>query len=451
MLATPTALARSLTLVGLVALAGSSTSLARATPQEEATFDVLVDQDGKEISGRVLEAFDPEVWRIRSGSKVLELDRAEVSEARLRNDRLRAFLDQRKSGMDAESAAVLAEQGAAAGLEGISRAQAYHALLLDSDNLRAHEFLDHKQRGKRWRWRLDGKLLSEERFQEAFEEMGSAPVLRGLHFEVRSDAGLRAAVDTLFDLERLYVTWLDQFGPALQPFEILEPIRVQLHGSQEDMSFHSFVLRHVHYDPGRLLGNAQQPEPRILTYLPGIGERPVRLFDLGAQALLYHGMLGEQLTLVNRDTRVYRECTLIEIGFGGWFQRRLSGPLGHAQFSPDVQRDAILFDLAQRPLRSEPLEGVPLELERLILLAYGRLQLVRAENPLYWARCRAWGEFFMDPEARLEGNALRQGWTRAVRKIYAGARGSTRSVWETAFGTTLEELQATYDAWLRQV
>ncbi len=405
--------------------------------------------DGTEVVGRVTEAFDPAVWRIDVDGRAREIERADVREARLQNERLAAFLDLRKPGMDGAAAARLAEQAAATGLEHMARLQAYQALLIDPDQARAHEFLEHKRRGKAWRWRLGSKLLTAERFAEAFEDMGDAEVLRSTHFEVRSSAGLRAAVDALFDLERLYVTWLAEFGEELRPREVLEPIRFQIHGDPDEVSFHSFVLKHVHYDPGRLLGNAQQPEPRAVTYVPGIGQRPVRLFDLGAQALLYHGLLGEQLTLVPRDTRVYRECTLIEVGLGGWFQRRLGGPQGFARFELEVPRDPATFDLAAVPARSEPLDDVPVELERLILLAYGRLQMIRAENPLYWARCRAWGEFFLDPAVTLEGRPVRPSWARLVRELYRDAAGSARPRWEAAVGVSLKRLQAEYDAWLR--
>lgn len=410
--------------------------------------DTLVLDDGTEVEGRVTEAFDPAVWRIDVDGRAREIPRGEVRETRLLNDRLAAFLDLRQPGMDGDSAARLAEQAAAAGLDHIARLQAYQALLIDPDQEAAHEFLDHKKRGKSWRWRLDGKLLKDERFFEAFEDMGDAEVLRSTHFEVRSSAGLRAAVDALFDLERLYVTWLAEFGPELRPREILEPIRFQIHGDPEKVSFHSFVLRHVHYDPGRLLGNAQQPEPRAVTYVPGIGQRPVRLFDLGAQALLYHGLLGEQLTLVPRDTRVYRECTLIEVGFGGWMQWRLRGPLGHARFEEDVAFDPATLDLAEVPARSEPLENVKVELERLVVLAYGRLQMIRAENPLYWARCRAWGEFFLGSGETVNGRALRDGWARLVRDLYLETKGTARPQWETAFGVSLETLETAYGSWL---
>jgi hypothetical protein len=294
--------ARTLAWIGLVSIGLAAGASAQ---------DTLVLDDGTELEGRVTEAFDPSVWRIEVKGRAQEIPKGEVTEARLLNDRLAAFLDLRQPGMDGDAAARLAEQAAAAGLDHMARLQAYQALLIDPDQEAAHEFLDHKRRGKSWRWRLDGKLLKDERFFEAFEDMGDAEVLRSTHFEVRSSAGLRTAVDALFDLERLYVTWLAEFGPELHPREVLEPIRFQVHGDPDEVSFHSFVLRHVHYDPGRLLGNDQQPEPRAVTYSPAIGQRPVRLFDLGAQALLYHALLGEKLTLVPRDTRVYRECTLI--------------------------------------------------------------------------------------------------------------------------------------------
>lgn len=410
--------------------------------------DTLVLDDGSEVKGRVSEAFDLNVWRIEVNGRLQEIPKGEVTESHLLNNRLAAFLDLRQPGMDGDAAASLAEQAAAAGLEHMARLQAYQALLIDPDQEAAHALLDHQRRGKAWRWRLDGKLLKDERFFEAFEDMGDAEVLRSTHFEVRCSAGFRTAVEALFDLERLYVTWLAEFGPELRPREVIEPIRFQVHGDQDEVSFHSFVLRHVHYDPGRLLGNEQQPEPRAVTYVPGLGQRPVRLFDLGAQALLYHGMLGEQLTLVPRDTRVYRECTLIEVGFGGWVQRRLRGPLGHARFVEEVTPDPATLDLAGVPLRSEPLEDVQVELERLILLAYGRLQMIRGENPLYWARCRAWGEFFLGSGEAVDGRAVRDGWARLVRELYLDAKGSARPQWEAAFGVSLETLEAAYGAWL---
>ena len=414
-----------------------------------AAQDTLVLKDGTELEGRVTEAFDPKVWRIEVNGRAQEIPRSEVQSSRLLNDRLAAFLDLRQPGMDGGAAARLAQQAAAAGLEHIARLQAYQALLIDPGQEAAHEFLAHQRRGKSWRWRLDGKLLKDERFFKAFEDIGNAEVLRSTHFEVRCSAGFRTAVEALFDLERLYVTWLAEFGQELRPREVLDPIRFQIHGDPDEVSFHSFVLRHVHYDPGRLLGNDQQPEPRAVTYSPGLGQRPVRLFDLGVQALLYQALLGEKLTLVPRDTRVYRECTLIEIGLGGWFQRRLAGPQGFARFEAEVPRDSATFDLAAIPARSEPLDDVDTELERLILLAYGRLQLVRGENPLYWARCRAWGEYFLDPAATLDGRSPRGGWARLVRELYHTASGSVRPRWEAAFEVSLERLQAEYDAWLR--
>src|SRR5262249_3995700 len=121
---------------------------------------------------------------------------------------------------------ILVEWATARGLVNFAHLQAMQ-IALDTDDERAHAYLGHRQRSKRWQWEHVGKWLTKEQLLTAI--VREQIVLPGERYRVRTHGGLGAGIAALFDLEQLGVWWFDTFGADLLLHEILDPVEVFAH------------------------------------------------------------------------------------------------------------------------------------------------------------------------------------------------------------------------------
>src|SRR5262245_50377527 len=190
--------------------------------------DRVVLKNGKEERGVVIEAFDSEhVVLLREGNRREEIRRESIRKLDLLRDRLAAFLGVRRPGLSVEADWSLVEDARRAGLERMARLQAYHVLLRDPSHAAAHALLGHERKGDDWAWTLDGKQVSSGRFDAQGSDWNHRLVLESEHFTVETDCGLRRAVDVLFDLEGLYVWFLQNLGPVLRAAEDVDEPAVE--------------------------------------------------------------------------------------------------------------------------------------------------------------------------------------------------------------------------------
>jgi hypothetical protein len=425
-------------------------SVAPAPRADEDDRDLVVLVSGKELRGRVARAFSPDEVVLIQDGKRRTIDRADVASTSTVAKRLAQWLELVQPGLGVEREWELVELATAARLDHMAKLQAYRVLLADPDHEAAHAFLDHSGKPGRWRWRLEGKLVSFEKFEKTILSRKSPLVLRTEHHEVRCDAGLQRAVETAFDLERLYATWMDEIGSRVDAIEVLEPMIARVHGQRDDFRALS-SLGLPYYDPGHLLGSVNSYDNAFYTWYEPAGERPERLIDLAVQQLIYSTVLGDVLRTIERDTSAYREAACLEVGLGDWFERRWEGApaFGHAgAWRPDH----TAAELARRRANSEPLASVRHELTNLIHISWDRLVNVGRDNEILWAKCRTFVAFLMENGAVLPSGGpadTKDAVLELLRSIYGVPTGNSSTNWDRVLAVVpIEELETAWKRWL---
>ena len=202
-------------------------------------------------------------------------------------------------------------------------------LSLDPDHEGAHEFLGHRLKRGGWEW-VDGKrYLLQEEWDERLADWGHPLTLESEHFRLRTDSGLANAIAVLYDLERMYLTFLSEFGEELAPLEVLDPLDIEVYGDVDRFPRLSSA-GHAYFAVGGAGGGAAYGtrSSRAFTYQPAGAKRPVRLFDVAIQHVLYATLLDGP-TAGSSSGDVYdRHAAWVEVGFGHWFAIRFGRPAG---------------------------------------------------------------------------------------------------------------------------
>jgi hypothetical protein len=417
--------------------------------------DLVVRKNGKEERGVVIESFHPEhVVLLREGNRREEIPRESIRKLDLLRDRLAAFLRVRRPGLSVEAEWSLAEDARRAGLERMARVQAYHVLLRDPEHDAAHALLGHERRGDTWAWTLDGKRVSRARFEERSADWNHRLVLEGEHFTVETDCGLQRGLDVLFDLEGLYVWFLQNLGPVLRAAEdvdepALERMTFLVHASRTDPGYQQRRTDEgAYYDPTENSSAASGAFNVVRTFYAQ-GERPELLFELGTQALLYSTLvLGR--TRDEADEKLRRLSHWADIGLGYWVARHAGGLPGYAEFRPPFQAPFQLDPETAR-LSLEPLRPPHLlsrgrsELANLVGLPW--IELIGGDPEAILARARSctFIPFLIEGQAQGLAEKGRDALWTYFREVYCTQKANASS----AFDDGLEggRAQAFEDAW----
>lgn len=409
----------------------------------------------KAVNGRVVDPFGPELGILVEGD-MLRIPRADVVSVITVTDRLRAFLQLRNPGASAAQQWQLALDAERSGLPGIARLQAYSVLLIEPDHEGANEWLGHKRVGSRWKWKLGNKYFYRDDFEKRIADFGKAFELSSEHFSVRTDAGVRRAVELLFDLEALYVRWFEEFGNELLPREVLEP-HMQIIARAEKEEMEGLVggeAKRAWYDPGALGGNRFVYDNVIHTFFESEVGRASRLMELGTQQLIYTTLLREKTKGSPSGNTSVRHCATFEIGLGHWFGAHFQGAPGYAVWKDFEPLGADVLNSLSR-MRSGKLSRTRSELTNLPLLTYPDFHQKSNEAPLYWSKARTFVAFLMDPNTRIIGRGGREQGTgreavmRYMREVFGTPKASSSSALDDAlFDTKVESLEGAWRTWL---
>lgn len=444
---TPTSLLAALWLaiVGGLADAGVVTSTS-----DNDDRDVVVLVDGDELHGRVVRPFGADRIEMLVKGKRREIERSDLRSVSTVQSRLAGWLELVEPGLDVDRQWELVELARAARLDHMARVQAYRVLVADPDHEAAHAFLDHTGKPGRWRWRLEGKLVSSEKFEKTILERKTPLVLRTEHYEVHCDAGLEHTLDVAFDLERLYAIWMDEIGSVVDAYEVLEPMAVHVKGDPEDFRPVS-SLGLPYFEPGYLLGSTREYESSIQTWIEPNTGRAARLVDIGVQQLIYTTILGTKLETIARDTSAYRECACIEVGLGDWYERRWEGDPGFGTVGA-WRPDHAAAELALRRANSEPLASARHELTNLIHVTWNRLINVDRDQSALWSKCTTFVAFLMEDGAVLPSGGPARTHDAVVallRSVYGVPTGNSSTAWDDVFVVVpIEELELAWKRWL---
>ncbi len=192
--------------------------------------DTVELESGKVFDGRVVYQ-DDETVVLRSGTRDREFDRDEVVKVSSIAQRQRDLFEEaaRLDGRNVRENGIFAREASRAGLERDARFFWWRVLAVDPDNAEAHAGLGHKQRRKSWLVSVGGRSLTFDKALERARDFGGAWEIETLHYTLRTNLELYAAVELAFDLENLYASFFDLLARELRLFEQTEPMQVHVH------------------------------------------------------------------------------------------------------------------------------------------------------------------------------------------------------------------------------
>lgn len=412
--------------------------------------DRVVLRNGEQLHGVVIQSFAPDhVLLLREGNRREEIPRAEIESVVLLRDHLAGYMRIRSVGYSLKKEWSLAQDAERVGLTRMARLQAYYVLLADPEHAGAHELLGHERRKDGWLWTLDGELVSQERFLERNGDWNDRFVLDSEHFTVETDCELRRGLDVLFDLEALYLWWMEHLGPSLLAAEDVDDPGVErmtflVHRGPDDPSFLKLTSdRDPYYDPSGDSTAATGNFNVARTYFVADEARPRALFELATEMLLYSTLvLGR--TLDEADFKLRRLCHWAEVGLGYWIAQHYEGTPAYPEFAaPFIGSFELDPDTASASLAKlgEPhlLRKGPSELENLVELPFFELVGHARDERRSRARCASFVSFLLEVNQPLRAEepgaaGSRDAFWRYLREVY-GTQRATRS---DAFDAGLE-------------
>lgn len=420
--------------------------------------DLVVDKKGNEVRGRVIRRYGEEGVLVLQGGSSKLVKKEEVARIETTRDRLATFLAERKAGLTVEQEWKLVARAGELKLPHLQRLQALHVLLRDPEHDAAHTFLGHERRNKRWRWVIGKHEAPKEELDKLIAKWSDRASLRSEHFVVETSTGLRNAVNLAFDLERLYVAWLAEFGELLDLAEdVRDPLRVMtvlVYPSKysEDFKDHLSALREPFYSAAtNLVTSTGNPNLAITYYREG-AEFPVDFFDIATQQLLYSttvlgGVKGE---LPPFDGQ--RMCHWIELGMGYWFGRQFGGKAGYCERQP-FATDFALRKQAATKAHDGPLDEARNEVTNLIGMEMEQYHMANDLWELHRAKARTFFEYLMTERPRIEHKRGKfvdgfAGIVGYLREAYHTPRSHSSSAFDNALGGKVEVLEGPWKKWL---
>jgi len=421
--------------------------------------DLVRLRGGKELRCRVHARYDPEHVVIRRGNQLEELPRKEVdlivSTVR---EQLARFLSERKEGLSVDEEWGLVERAQALGLPEMARLQAWHVLSLDPGDGRAHEFLGHSLKNGEWRWVLDGRDHLQAEFDQRIAQWKTRLVLRSENYELQTDAGLRRAVDTLFDLEGLYVRWLDSFGETLRATEGViyphERMTFLVYRDKQDEGFKDYLTqeREPFYDASFQTTTKEGNFNVAFTYYSDRGYRPERLFDLAVQQLMYSTLyLGHRRGAVPETVEEHLSHW-VELGMGYWLGSQFAGSPGYPRMTAFVLDPKEARLTLVRPGRG-PLSRYQEEVTNLVSMEFRAFYGTGEQVPMHRAKARTLVAFMMEANVPLEARNQVVGYSRDgllhyLREVYGTPTAGSSSALDDGLGAKVEHLEGVWKEWV---
>ncbi len=423
--------------------------------------DKVTLKDGKQIEGRLLERYHPEHVVLYRKTNQEEIPHADIESIRTLRDDLQSFMGGHREGLTIEEEWRRVQEAVGLNLNNMARVQAWKVLTLDPQHGPANEFLGHSPIRGKYNWLLGKKKYSPEDFAERIGDWRDRFVLDSEHYTLETDTSVLKAVQVLYDLEAVYLHWMQEFGKELQAGEdvYLANHRMTMHvfENRDDRGF-TFALnsrREPFYDPSSTTTTARTSNPNLAFtyYQGGTNDRPVDFFNVAIQQLLYSTLVLPRRNSFVPANEYSTPAHWLDIGMGYWLGRQFGGPAGYARPQRFVS-DSRNRELASRRLRSGPLSGGSAARELTNLVSLGRRYYYNVSkdntNELYRAKARSFFRYLMeeDPPLVLNNKVVgrgREGLLRYLREVYIHPTNYSSKSFDNALGGKVELL---FEGWL---
>lgn len=395
--------------------------------------DVVELDRGQPVTGRVVNPFDKEEVLVLQGGKRVRLPRERVKSMVTVRDLLAELLHMHLSTPnEASRLQILAEWARSKELDDMAALFAYRALCIDPEYAPAHELLGHRQQGEHWMWRRGERFMTKAAFDEYVADYGHPLELKSEHWQLRTDAGVERAVDTLLDLERLYLFLFEKFGARLDLYESLSPVLVLARKNEATFPGWTQLPIPYYHPPGTPEG--------VYTFFgadkDGPAGRATALFRVGTEALLNRCLAVDAVY----PTFEHRLVDWFEIGFGQWVESQLAGAPGRAvPRPPSMTQERVRLVLDERRYK------LPILLQRNVDDNY--YDSVTDYKEMDWAYAQAFVAFLMEDQT--EGGTADKLLAYAYQSMRK-KKGDSSSAFDKAFGARIETLEKPFAAWLRQ-
>lgn len=402
--------------------------VAAATLGQDDLRDRITLSNGRTITGRLATPHAAEELLVMQGGKRVRVEVAKVKSKQLVADLMIEFFKRRdQHGASRRARKYLVDWANTNGLANMARLQALELVLEDDTDADMHRFLGHRLRSKRWSWPHAGKYLTLQKLKDS---LAKTPMrLAGERFALRCDAGLLTNLHALLDLERLGVTWFEQFGKDLNLNEVLKPIEIQTYRNEIEFPKWGFRPRPYfepppHNDLGRTFYAGSQPK------------RPEDLFFLGTHGLLYRTLIGEGNQLDSRG----RVCAWLEVGLSMHMQKTMQGPPGFA--TPSTLRDVDLDAMTAlgRSYRITHIVHLPM---------YGSFYMTDdSATAINWSAAAMFTTWLL---AEKKADKTRPQFLKYIRTALADRQGDSSTTFDRIMGKPIEQYEEPWRAWLNKV
>jgi hypothetical protein len=430
--------------------------------------DEVYMKDGTVHKGRVTERYSPEelILYTSSGQKKLKQDR--IQKVYTVRDRLQVLLSKHIPGLSADEEWELVELAQELKLPEMARLQALQTVLADPSHEKAHKLLGHKTVKAEYRWPAGkkGRQLSLNKYEESIQEWPDRLKLESEHYALETNTSIRQAVDLLFDLEYVYLCWMDEYGESLNAGEDvfyadLDDHKMTFHvfRTREDKGFTEQLnpkIRQAYYSPSRDVATAKGNPNLVFTYFRPNSLRAEDLFNLAVQQLMYSTLILSRKTGNLPATRYVRHSHWAEVGMGYWFGRRFTGNPGYAQPLSFYPEEGTIR-LARLRVTDGPMARhyVTREITNLIGLPFSHF--FEGDNiDIHHAKACNLFRFLMEEDPPvLKGNKVvgsgKDGLEYYLREVYVHATGHSSSAFDKglSYGKTKAKVEWLQNDWVR--
>lgn len=423
--------------------------------------DKVTLKDGRQIEGRVLERHHPEYLVLYRKTNREEIPHKDIQEVRTLRDDLQDFMGGHREGLTLDQEWRRVQEAIGLNLERMARVQAWKVLSMNPQHQAANEYLGHPQVRGKYSWILGRKKYSPEDFAERITDWRNRFVLESEHFTLETDTSVKKAVQVLYDLETVYLTWMQRFGKDLQAGEDVylanHRMTMYVFETRDDRGFTHALnsRREPFYDPSSSTTTDRTSNPNLaFSYYRGGGdERPVDFFNVAVQQVMYSTLVLPRRNSVVPANEYSSPAHWLEVGMGYWFGRQFGGAPGYARPQRFVS-DSRNRELASRRLRTGPLSGGNHKREVTNLVNLERRYYYNVSkdntNELYRAKARSFFRYLMeeDPALILNNRVVgrgREGLLRYLREVYIHPTNYSSKAFDNALGGKVELL---FQGWL---
>ncbi|MHC4899728.1 MAG: hypothetical protein ACYTGW_21760, partial [Planctomycetota bacterium] len=397
--------------------------------------DIVKTKDGKEVRGRVLRLYDDkEIVLIQgvkpvaggaAGGKRIRIPREKVVSVETVNANLRKFLDKHAAAKRDEDALwKLVEWANKKGLLAMARLQALQLVLRNDDHRGAHKYLGHRKTRRGWKWKRKNSLLSRKKYEEKIAKWGSALILPTEHFELRTDAGLKLAVDVALDLEKVYLHWFQLFGKQMRLQEAVSPMAVHLYRDVKRFPVWTFRVQLAYYTP-------PQGGDYVNAFVaPETGE-PEQLITVVTQQLIYRTVRATGMG--NADPRQHVSGWL-EYGVGQWMESMFEGKYGRLKLrrpTLDPRQTVVLSRMGK------------LELKHFLHASYSQYLDYTKRTKERWALSSHLVHYLMEKD-----HGHRADFLEYIHEVFHGGKGDSSTAFAKFLKVPMKDLESLFQGWL---